>query len=302
MIINNHQQKLFAQRNQLCPVRKRIFSFRKTIGLTLFLLMTSCSRHLYPLQSAVRSAYRHQLREMRKMYRHFVPIQLPLDSLQQAFWIAPSPNFNIRQPDLVIIHQTEEQSCAQSLSTLTNPHRAGRVSSHYLICKDGTVFQLVPDAYRAWQAGVSRWGYIRDVNSVSIGIELDNTGQEPFPDAQIHSLLILLKTLQQRYHLDTANFVGHADIAPTRKQDPSVYFPWSRLAAAGFGYWHDSLLVNPPPDFHPWDAMRIIGYDLSDTTAAIVAFKRHFIQTDLTPVLDSFSLRALYNVYQKYRR
>lgn len=262
----------------------------------------SCNPHLYPLNPATRAAYRHQLKEMRKVYRHFVPIQLPMDSLQQAFWMAPSPNFNIRYPNLVIIHQTEEQSCAQSLATLTNAFRAGRVSSHYLICKDGTIFQLVPDVYRAWQAGVSRWGPIRDVNSASIGIELDNTGHEPFPDMQIHALLILLHVLQQRYHLDTANFVGHADIAPTRKQDPSIYFPWDRLAAAGFGYWRDSVLVSPPPDFHPLDALRIIGYDLSDTTAAIVAFKRHFVQTDLSPVLDSFSLKVLYDIYPKYRR
>jgi N-acetylmuramoyl-L-alanine amidase len=271
------------------------------ICLTLSALW-SCNAHLYPLSTQTRRAYHRQLRDMRKVYRHFIPIQLPLDSLQQAFWIAPSPNFNIRQPDLVIIHQTEEQSCAQALSTLTNPHRAARVSSHYLICKDGTVFQLVPDAYRAWQAGVSRWGYIRDVNSVSIGIELDNTGHEPFADAQIHALLVLLHILQERYHLDTANFIGHADIAPTRKQDPSVYFPWNTLAAHGFGFWPDSVLVDPPADFHPWDALRIIGYDLHDTTAALVAFKRHFIQTDLTPVWDSCSLRVLYNVYQKYRR
>jgi len=272
------------------------------LWMGLACLIISCNPHFYRLDQATRAAYRQQLKQMRKAYRHFVPVQLPMDSLQQAFWIAPSPNFNIRYPDLVIIHQTEEQSCAQSLSTLTNPHRAGRVSSHYLICKDGTIFQLVPDVYRAWQAGVSRWGPIRDVNSVSIGIELDNTGREPFPETQIHSLLVLLHVLQQRYHLDTASFVGHADIAPTRKQDPSVYFPWNELAAHGFGFWRDSVLVDPPADFHPWDALRIIGYDLSDTTAALVAFKRHFVQTDITPVMDSLSLKILYDVYQKYRR
>lgn len=233
-------------------------------------------------------------------YKQFVPVKLPVDSLQAKQWVAPSPNFSIRRPVMVILHHTAENSCAQSLRTLTNSLVRGRVSAHYLVCKDGTVYQLVSEQYRAWQAGISRWGNIHDINSVSLGIEIDNNGSEPFPVAQIHSLLVLLHSIKSRYHIPTGNFVGHADIAPTRKQDPSVYFPWQELAKHGYGYGVDSVLAIPPKNFDYISALRLIGYDIRDTAAAIVAFKRHFVQTDVSPQLTEMDKRALYDIYLKY--
>jgi N-acetylmuramoyl-L-alanine amidase len=269
-------------------------------GMLLSSLWISCARKTYLLPDATRSAYRHNLKEMRTGYDHFIPVRLPVDSLKVKQWTAPSANFDTRTPDLVIIHQTEENSCSEALQTLTNPNTNRRVSAHYLICKDGTIFNLVSENYRAWQAGVSRWGNFRNINSISLGIELDNTGKEPFPEIQIASLLTLLHSIEQRYHIEKGNFIAHADVAPTRRADPSVQFPWAKLSEEGFGYWKDSVLPTTPDQFDYLSALHMIGYDLKDTTAAIVAFKRHFVQTDISPVLTDHDKQVLYDLFLKY--
>jgi N-acetylmuramoyl-L-alanine amidase len=174
-----------------------------------------------------------------------------------------------------------------------------QVSAHYVIGRDGKVYQMVNDYLRAQHAGVSKWGNSTDLNSSSIGIELDNNGFEPFSEVQINNLCTLLATLKKRYSIPTPNFIGHADIAPTRKPDPSN-FPWKALAAQGFGLWYDDILATPPADFNPIIALRIIGYDIRNQDAAIIAFKRHFIQTDILPVLSDNDKAVLFNLYTKY--
>ena len=190
----------------------------------------------------------------------------------------PSPNFDERRPNFVIIHHTGDDSAGQALGTLADPGRA--VSAHYLIGRDGAIFQLVDERSRAWHAGESRWGANSDINSSSIGIELDNNGREPFPGAQISALLGLLTDIQQRYGIPRVNFLGHADVAPRRKVDPSRYFPWATLAAHGFGLWcHRPLQLLPAP-LDDAMALQALGYDVSDTQAAIGAFRRHFLGDD----------------------
>lgn len=269
----------------------------------LFLVAAaSCSRGVYPLPKPVRTAYKAERKQLSRGYDRFTPVVLNPDSLRARQWTAPSANFDVRTPDLVIIHQTEENSCPQALRTLTDPATGRRVSAHYLICKDGTVFQLVDEKYRAWQAGVSRWGNFDNINSISLGIELDNTGQEPFSAPQIASLLTLLGSIESRYHIPRGNFIAHADVAPTRRRDPSVYFPWDTLSAHGFGYWRDSVLPPVPVGFDGLSALRLIGYDIRDTAAAIAAFKRHFVQSDVTPVLGDTDKQVLYDIYRQYDR
>lgn len=273
-----------------------------SFAVLLSILSLSCSRQTYPLGHIVHSAYKSNLKKMRAPYRHFVPVEFPADSLAAPQWTAPSPNFNVRTPVLVIIHQTEESSCAQSLFTLTNPNTSRKVSANYLVCRDGSVYKLVDEHYRAWQAGVSRWGSFHNINSISLGIELDNTGAEPFTGKQIASLLVILESIRSRYHIAQGNFIAHADVAPTRRKDPGVWFPWKILAGKGFGYWCDSILPPAPESFDYKTGLRLIGYDIRDTTAAIVAFKRHFIQTDISPELTDYDRRVLYDIFLKYDR
>jgi N-acetylmuramoyl-L-alanine amidase len=158
---------------------------------------------------------------------------------------------------------------------------------------------MLNDYLRAWHAGNSKWGNMTDINSSSIGIELDNNGFEPFSHAQINSLMSLLSRLKNDYGIPTANFIGHGDIAPTRKNDPSILFPWKKLADAGFGNWYDNKTDSIPVNFNAIQSLRIIGYDVKDTTAAIRSFKRHFMQ-DSTRMLNDSDKAVLYNLMKKY--
>lgn len=207
-------------------------------------------------------------------------------------------NFNMRKPNYVIIHYTAQDSIQQTLKTFTIVRT--QVSAHYVVAKDGKVYHMLNDYLRAWQAGISKWGSITDMNSCSIGIEIDNNGHEPFNDAQINSLLALLAKLKSDYNIPAANFIGHQDIAPTRKPDPGPLFPWRTLALHGYGYWSDDILELAPDGFDYTTALRLIGYDTRDINAAIIAFKRHFIQLDDLPTLSQLDLNVLYNVYRKY--
>ena len=224
-----------------------------------------------------------------------------LDSLKLLYnipvkWVG-TINYNIRKPSFVIIHHTAQNSCDQTLMTFTK-HRT-KVSAHYVICKDGTVYQMLNDYLRAWHAGISKWGDINDLNSTSIGIELDNNGSEPFDSAQINSLLKLLEILKNKYQIPTANFIGHGDIAPIRKNDPSIFFPWEKLGNMGFGLWttiNDSTEIKfvLPKNV----ALNFFGFDIKDSVAAWRAFKRHFMQDTAASIVtfnDSITLQKLVN-------
>lgn len=209
-----------------------------------------------------------------------------------AQWV-PSPNHEPRRPILIVLHATEQNGVQESLDTLRSRNSGGPVSSHYLIGKDGALYQLVSDDLRAWHAGPGHWGTITDVNSVSIGIELDNNGESPFPPEQIASLLKLLDDLCERLDIPRTQIVAHADFAPTRKRDPGRLFPWKQLADAGFGRWPDADAGEPPSGFDPWQALRLIGYPLDDRAATVRAFHRRYRGTE-TDTLDAQDLRILY--------
>lgn len=254
------------------------------------MIFVSCASNQY---SSSNKIYKQQAKAFAKIIRSY-PLQ---DSLSNQPFIGTT-NFNLRKPEFVIIHHTAQNSCDQTLKAFTM--QASQVSAHYVICKDGTIHHMLNDYMRAWQAGVSKWGNDADINSSSIGIELDNNGYESFTDAQINSLLRLLSSLKKTYHIPTANFIGHADIAPTRKNDPNVTFPWKRLADSGYGVWYDDTTnIILPSTFQPTLALKIIGYDVKDTSAATVAFKRHWLQ-DTMPGMDSEQYKVLYQVMKKF--
>ena len=213
------------------------------------------------------------------------------------YWVGTT-NFGMRKPNFVIIHHTAQNACDSTLRTFTLTRT--QVSAHYVICKDGTVHHMLNDYLRAWHAGAGKWGNITDVNSVSIGIELDNNGSEIFSIPQINSLLQLLKQLKKNYNIPAANFIGHLDIAPARKVDPSKYFPWQLLSQNGFGYWYDTTNVILPVNFDAMQSLRIIGYDISDLASTIKAFKLHFHPQDASPVLTDEDKKIIYVLSKKY--
>lgn len=187
----------------------------------------------------------------------------------------PSANFDERRPNFVILHYTGSADAERALRTLTSP--LAKVSAHYLIARDGKIYQLVDERERAWHAGVSYWGGATDLNSASLGIELDNDGAETFSEPQIAALMQLLADIKERYAVPTANFLGHSDVAPRRKVDPGARFPWQRLAGGGFGLWCEPPY--PPARRGADDTLWLaaFGYDVSDPAAAISAFKTHFV-------------------------
>jgi len=211
----------------------------------------------------------------------------------------PAMHYDLRRPNYVIIHHTAQNSIAQTIRTFQVPH--SKVSAHYVIGRDGRVVQMLNDYDRAWQAGKSKWGSVTDINSSSIGIELDNNGRETFSDAQINALLVLLDTLKTKYYIPQLNFIGHADIAPSRKDDPNITFPWKKLAERGFGIWYnEDNLVTPPSNFNPIDALKIMGYDMRTPDSAIQAFKRKYIVKEVNSVLTEYDKKVLYDLYRKY--
>ena len=232
------------------------------------------------------------------LYKDTLSIKAPI-TLQNGIsteWIS-AVNFNLRKPNFIIIHHTAQDSLAQTIKTFTITKT--QVSAHYVIAEDGRVVQMVNDYLRAWHGGNAIWGKNSDINSASIGIELDNNGIKPFSDQQIISLLALLTKLKKDYNIPVQNILGHADIAPTRKKDPSALFPWKLLAINGFGIWPDDVIEFAPLDFNVEQGLRIIGYDTKNLTAAITAFKLHYIQTEVDAVLDEKTVNTIYNIYKK---
>ncbi|TDN83476.1 N-acetylmuramoyl-L-alanine amidase [Salegentibacter sp. 24] len=250
------------------------------------------------------------------------------------YWVGTT-NFNLRKPNYVIIHHTAQDSVRQTLNTFTLPKT--QVSSHYVISKNGEIYHMLNDYYRAWHGGVGKWGNNTDLNSSSLGIEIDNNGKEEFTEVQILSLIELLKEIKEKYNIPAENFIGHSDIAPARKVDPNANFPWEHLAQEGFGLWYDESEIeklkleaeffkpNPliidlnsrlntripfidklvfpeviPAGFNVEKALRIIGYNTSDLQAAKAAFKLHFIQENLNQPFNSYDLKVLYHLHKKY--
>lgn len=145
---------------------------------------------------------------------------------------------------MIVLHYTAMQSARAALDRLCDP--AFEVSAHYLIGRDGRLWHLVDEARRAWHAGPGSWQGRNDINSRSIGIELDNTGRHPFPEPQMRVLENLLAEIRRRWQIPAGQVIGHSDMAPGRKIDPGARFDWRRLDRTG--------LTAPPRAPRPGDA------------------------------------------------
>jgi N-acetylmuramoyl-L-alanine amidase len=233
-----------------------------------------------------------------------------------AIKVVPSPNHGERRagqrPDMILLHYTGMPDAAEALLRLCNP--IAEVSSHYLIFEDGRVFQLVPEARRAWHAGRGAWAGKTDVNSCSIGIEIANPGHDgglpPYPDAQIEAVIALTRDIAGRWAIRPDRILGHSDVAPDRKQDPGELFPWGRLHRAGIGHWVAPAPVGDGRFFAqgdqgpPVEALQamfaLYGYDVpvdgifdARTAAAVTAFQRHFRPERVDGIADSSTITTL---------
>ncbi len=151
-----------------------------------------------------------------------------------AIWHG-SPNCGPRRdgltPSLIVLHYTAMRSAQAALERLCDPD--AEVSAHYLICTKGTVVRMVEETERAWHAGAGEWHGLGDINSRSIGIELDNSGSHPFPEPQMAALESLIRGIMSRWVISREGVIGHSDMAPDRKGDPGPRFDWPRLERQG---------------------------------------------------------------------
>jgi N-acetylmuramoyl-L-alanine amidase len=197
----------------------------------------------------------------------------------------PSPNHDDRKgvkPSFIILHYTGMETAQQALQRLTDPE--SKVSAHYTIDEDGSVYGHVDEDRRAWHSGFSCWQDETDINAHSIGIEIVNPGHEwgyrPFTGAQMKTLIPLCKEIMQRWDIEPESILAHSDVAPARKQDPGEYFPWHELATHGIGVWpgqSDEDMVKAQA-INIERALHHYGYDprvkLRDK---LTAFQRHFV-------------------------
>ncbi len=218
------------------------------------------------------------------------------DSPLATLW-RPSPNLeprhNARRPDLIVLHYTGMESADAAVDWLCNPQ--SRVSCHYLIHPDGRVVQMVPEAMRAWHAGVSSWKGETDVNSSSIGIEIHNPGHEfsypDYPAAQMDAVEALCKDIAERHAISPPRVLAHSDIAPGRKRDPGEKFDWARLARAGIGVWVEPAPAGAETGMGPGDEGRHVAalqHDLATFGYGVDATGTYGIATE--NVVKSFQL------------
>lgn len=189
----------------------------------------------------------------------------------------PSPNFGPRRggqrPSLVVLHFTGMSGPEAARVRLCDP--AAEVSAHWLVMPDGTALRMVDEAMRAWHAGLGSWGGLADVNSRSIGIELANSGAEPFAAPQMAALERLLAGILRRWGIPPQGVIGHADMAPERKADPGPRFDWRRLARAGLAVWPSAGA--PPADPAGFAASaRRFGYPEAAPDRLLAAVRARF--------------------------
>jgi len=202
----------------------------------------------------------------------------------------PSPNSAPRPAgsvvDTLVLHYTE-LPLQDSIDILSDATREHRVSAHYVLAEDGTVYRLVPEDRVAWHAGRSSWRGREALNGTSIGIEIVNLhgDRHDYPPTQVDALIALCRAILVRHPaIAPRNVVGHSDIAPTRKIDPGLRFPWKTLAEAGVGLW-PSASAPVEGDMHA--ALRRLGYTADLPLGEIVAtFQRRYRPARVDGVAD----------------
>lgn len=187
------------------------------------------------------------------------------------------PNYNVRRKnkiDVVVIHAARQKNAKDLIDLLIERE----LSAHYVVDEKGEVYNLVPEKYRAWHAGAGSWNGETEINSNSIGIELCNGlfGEEPYSKPQLKALKELCLDLKERYGIEPYNFIGHSDMAPTRKIDPGSYFEWKDFAKDGIGLWYEMRDNVDIKSSDCADVLTEIGYGVENLEATKWAFLRHY--------------------------
>jgi len=231
--------------------------------------------------------------------------------------VISSPNFGERNngvaPDMILLHYTGMPDVEGAIAQLCTP--GTDVSAHYIVLEDGRIVQSVPEAKRAWHAGVSSWAGEEDINSCSIGVEIINRGHDwgypDFPSRQIAAVIALCRGIILRRKIAPHRVLAHSDVAPARKKDPGEKFPWHLLANSGVGHW-----VQPAPIVRGETlklgsisnevaglqaALAKYGYSIptsgkfdGPTMEVVAAFQRHFRPARVDGIADLSTISTLH--------
>jgi N-acetylmuramoyl-L-alanine amidase len=217
---------------------------------------------------------------------------------------------------MILLHYTGMLTGEAAIARLRDTE--ARVSSHYVVEEDGRIYRLVPEERRAWHAGRSWWQGETDCNAASIGIEIVNPGHEfgyrDFPEPQVQAVIALVGDIRSRWEVPNGRIIGHADVAPDRKEDPGERFPWKRLAAEGHGLWFEAEPA-PGPELKVGDkgvgvfalqaGLHRLGYQplpsgkYDEVTAQTIrAFQRHWRQEAVDGVADGETRARLMGLLQ----
>jgi N-acetylmuramoyl-L-alanine amidase len=223
---------------------------------------------------------------------------MSIDTSLAAAW-HPAANFEPRQdgqrPSILLLHYTGMASAEKALYWLCTPE--SRVSCHYLIDEAGRITQMVSEDMRAWHAGEAYWAGDTDINSASVGIEIQNAGHSDgypsFPEPQMRAVEALCLDIVARHGIRRERVLAHSDVAPKRKIDPGEKFDWGRLAGCGVGHWVEPTRIEGDAGFGIGQEAEEIakfqrqlaayGYRIEasgcfceDTQIVVSAFQRHF--------------------------
>src|SRR6202140_408927 len=230
--------------------------------------------------------------------------------------VIPSANYGDRNkgrpPDMIVLHYTGMPDVEGAIARLCT---AGTdVSAHYIVLEDGRIVQCVPEAKRAWHAGVASWAGEEDINSCSIGVEIVNRGHDwgypEFPLRQIAAVITLCRGIMLRRKVPSHRVLGHSDVPPARKKDPGEKFPWHSLANFGVGHWvQPARILSGEPlklgvtsdDVRDLQqALAWYGYGIpingkydATTMEVVTAFQRHFRPARIDGIADHSTLTTL---------
>lgn len=235
--------------------------------------------------------------------------------LQRRVVLSPNiePRATGKFPRFLILHYTGMESAAKACNWLCVPE--SKVSCHYLVDETGTIVQMVGEEMRAWHAGVSSWEGETDVNSCSIGIEIQNPGHSAgypdFPAEQMEAVVHLCKDIIERHGILPQHVLAHSDVAPGRKIDPGEKFDWRFLRRHGIGHWAEATEISGGVFLQRGDSgdsvmalqslLKMYGYGIEITSEfdertkqVVEAFQRHFRQQKVDGVADHSTAQTLH--------
>ena len=230
--------------------------------------------------------------------------------------VMSSPNVEPRAEGkavrILLLHYTDMATAEEACAWLCNP--AAKVSCHYLIDLNGDIIQMVDEELRAWHAGQSAWKGERDINSVSIGIEIHNPGHDhgypDFPPAQMKAVAALGRDIAARHGIPPEHVLAHSDVAPQRKRDPGEKFDWQWLHEQGLGHWVMPHRLGGGQFLHEGDKgdavealqamLALYGYGVEitgsfdpATKTVVTAFQRHFRPARIDGIADRSTIETL---------